>query len=266
MRKNNIANPISLKKTSVILVSLVKKNIKTQYRRSVLGILWTVLNPLLNMIVMSFVFSNIFGRNGISMDYPVYVLSGNIVFSLLRSSTTSAMKSIVNNYDLITKTRTPMMVFPLACVFTALSNLLFSLVALVLVMLFRHVPFYFMGVLMFLAWLPSLLLFVSGLSFLLSAFYVYFRDLSHLYNVFLTLWLYLTPIFYSLETLKMPQEYAEIMMVNPMFHYVSFFRDAVSGIVPSISTFAICYGVGIGVLLVGIILFKALRKKLVFYI
>ena len=92
------ANPISLHKIVVILGCLVKKSVKTQYRRSFLGILWTVLNPLLNMFVMSFVFSHLFGRAGIGMDYPVYVLSGNIVFGFMRTATTTAMPSLVNNY------------------------------------------------------------------------------------------------------------------------------------------------------------------------
>ena len=89
------ANELQFKKSMVVLGSLVGKNIKNQYRRSVLGILWTVLNPLLNMLVMAFVFSKIFGRNSINMDYPVYVLSGNIVFSLMRASTTSSLTCMV---------------------------------------------------------------------------------------------------------------------------------------------------------------------------
>ena len=88
------ANELQFKKSMVVLGSLVGKNIKNQYRRSVLGILWTVLNPLLNMLVMAFVFGNFF-KNDISMDYPVYVLSGNIVFSLMRASTTSSLTCMV---------------------------------------------------------------------------------------------------------------------------------------------------------------------------
>ena len=113
LTKNKIkANGLQFKKSMVIMWAMVKKNIKNQYRRSVLGILWTVLNPLLTMLVMAFVFSKIFGRGVINMDYPVYVLSGNIVFSFMRTATTLALPCMVHNYDLLTKTRVPYFVFP----------------------------------------------------------------------------------------------------------------------------------------------------------
>ena len=160
------------------------------YRRSFLGILWTVLNPLLNMFVMAFVFSRIFGRTGIGMDYPVYVLSGNIVFGFMRTATVTAMPSLVSNYDLITKTRTPYSVFPLSNVFTALVNFGFSLIALIVVMIVRipaGVRFHWSGLMVFFPWLPAIFLFSAGLALLLSAVYVRFRDLKHIYNVLLTL-------------------------------------------------------------------------------
>ena len=263
------ANPISTRKVAVILWSLVKKNTKNQYRRSVLGIVWTVLNPLLNMLVMAFVFSRIFGRAGIGMDYPVYVLSGNIVFGFMRTATVTAMPSLVSNYDLITKTRTPYAVFPLSNVFTALVNFGFSLIALVVVMLVRMsagVRFYWSGLMIFFPWLPAIFLFSAGLSLLLAAVYVRFRDLKHIYNVFLTLWMYLTPVFYSVDTLNLPSKYAVVMKLNPMFHYLRYFREALSGNVPSWRETLICYGVGIIVFGIGFLVFRILKKKLILYI
>lgn len=269
MIKKVKANPISARKVAVILWSLVKKNTKNQYRRSFLGILWTVLNPLLNMLVMAFVFSRIFGRTGIGMDYPVYVLSGNIVFGFMRTATVTAMPSLVGNYDLITKTRTPYAVFPLSNVFTALVNFGFSLIALIVVMIVRipaGVRFYWSGLMIFLPWLPSIFMFSAGLALLLSAVYVRFRDLKHIYNVLLTLWMYLTPVFYSVETLHLPEKYGMVMKLNPMYHYLKYFRDAISGVIPSWKTTLICYLVGIAVFGIGSLVFRLLKKKLVFYI
>ena len=269
MQKKIKANPISARKVAVILWSLVKKNTKNQYRRSFLGILWTVLNPLLNMFVMAFVFSRIFGRTGIGMDYPVYVLSGNIVFGFMRTATVTAMPSLVANYDLITKTRTPYSVFPLSNVFTALVNFGFSLIALIVVMIVRisaGVRFYWSGLMVFFPWLPSVFLFSAGLALLLSAVYVRFRDLKHIYNVLLTLWMYLTPVFYSLETLHLPEKYSLVMKFNPMYHYLKYFRDAIGGVVPGWKITLICYCVGIVVFGIGAIVFRMLKKKLVFYI
>lgn len=199
--QNSIPN---LKKGLVVLGAMVVKNVKNQYRRSVLGVLWTVLNPLLTMIVIAVVFSSIFGRVGIGMDYPVYVLAGNIVFGLMRSATTMALPSMVQNYDLFTKTKVPFIAFPTASVCTATVNFLFSLIALFAVMLFRipnGITFRPTLLLIFFPWLPALFFFSLGLSLLLCSVYVRFRDIQHFYNVFLTLWLYMTPVFYSLETL-----------------------------------------------------------------
>ncbi len=262
------ANELQFKKSMVVLGSLVGKNIKNQYRRSVLGILWTVLNPLLNMLVMAFVFGNFF-KNDISMDYPVYVLSGNIVFSLMRSATTSSLTCMVNNYDLLTKTRIPYAVFPISNVLSSTVNFGFSLVALVIVMLVRMskgVMFHWTMILIIFAWLPAILFFSAGISFILSVVYVRFRDIKHLYSVFLTLWMYSTPVFYSLDKMNLGKGYLTAMSFNPMLHYLQSFRDLVNGTIPSGKEFLICYGVGLGCLGLGYLIFRLSRKRLLLYI
>ncbi len=267
-KKRVRANELQFKKSMVVLGSLVGKNIKNQYRRSVLGILWTVLNPLLNMLVMAFVFGNFF-RNDISMDYPVYVLSGNIVFSLMRSATTSSLTCMVNNYDLLTKTRIPYAVFPISNVLSSTVNFGFSLVALVIVMLVRMsegVTFHWTMILIIFAWLPAILFFSAGISFVLSVVYVRFRDIKHLYSVFLTLWMYSTPVFYSLDKMNLGKGYLTAMSFNPMLHYLQCFRDLVNGTVPSGKEFLICYGVGLGCLGIGYLIFRLSRKRLLLYI
>ena len=269
--KNSIkANGLQYKKSLVVLNSMVEKNIKNQYRKSVLGILWTVLNPLLNMLVMSFVFSKIFGRGSIGIDYPVYVLSGNIVFALLRASTTSSLTCIVGNYDLLTKTRIPKAIFPLSNLFSATVNFGFSLIALILVMVVRifmdaNVQFHW-TFLMILVWLPSLMMFCLGLSFILSAIYVRFRDIKHLYGVFLTLWMYLTPVFYTIDLLDNPLA-KKVLNFNPMLYYLTYFREIIAiGTIPSLTTHLICYGVGIWSLIIGYTVFTLSKKKFVLYI
>lgn len=172
-KRKSKANAFQFKKVCVLLDSMVKKNIKNQYRRSFLGIVWTILNPLLNMIVMAFVFTNIFGRSNIEMDYPVFVLSGTIVFSLMASATKSSLTCIVDSYDLLTKTRVPYSVFPLSRVLSSAVNFLFALIALLLVMVVRilshaeGVAFHWSMFLIVLPWLPSILIFSLGLSLVL---------------------------------------------------------------------------------------------------
>ena len=268
-KKRVRANELQFKKSIVVLVSLVGKNIKNQYRRSVLGIFWTVLNPLLNMLVMSFVFTSFFNDGTIGMDYPVYIMSGNIVFALMRAATTSSLECMVNNYDLFTKTRIPYSVFPISNVLSSTVNFLFSMIALVFVMLARMsagVTFHWEMLLIICAWLPSILLFSPGISFILSVIYVRFRDIKHLYEVFLTLWMYMTPVFYSIKSLNLKESYVKAMSFNPMLYYLQSFRSLLTGNMPSGQTFLICYGVGIGLFIVGYIIFRLSGKKLLLYI
>lgn len=271
-RKHSIktkANALQFKKSMVVLGSMVKRNIKNQYRRSVLGIFWTVLNPLLNMLVMWFVFDKIFGRTSSSLFYPVYILSGNIAFTFMRTATTMSLTCMVENYDLLTKTRVPYSVFPISKNLSAMVNLGFSVIALIILMLAcipQGVKFYWTMFMMPVPWLPALFMFSLGMSFALSAIYVRFRDIHHLYSVFLTLWMYATPIFYSLDTLKLGDTARKIMMLNPMYYYVEYLRELLLGVVPSAQMHLICYGIGFVTLLLGYVIFRASRKKFILYI
>lgn len=265
--QHNKANSITLRQSMVVLGSMIQKNIKTQYRRSVLGVLWTVLNPFLTMLVMAFVFSKIFGRNMSSLDYPVYVMSGNIVFGFLRTATSTALTALVQNRDLLQKTRVPAWVFPSSNVFSALANFGFSYVALIIVMLVRlskGVQFHW-EMLMVVAWLPAMVAFCLGLGLLLSVIYVRFRDIKHLYTVFLLLWTYATPVFYSLEVLDLEDKYLTVMKCNPMYHYLDYFRSLLCGVIPGWKTHLICYGCGFAALLIGGLIFLWQRKKIVLH-
>lgn len=260
------ANSITLRQSMVVLTSMVRKNIKTQYRRSVLGILWTVLNPLLTMLVLAFVFSRVFQRSNAFLDYPVYIMSGNVVFNFMRAATTTALVSLVQSRDLLLKTRVPAWVFPTSNVLAALVNFGFSLVALVAVMLVRlphGVQFHWHMLLIVVPWLPAILFFCLGMGLMLSVVYVRFRDIKHFYNVFLLLWMYGTPIFYSLDDLDLGNSLRTIMQCNPMYHYLTYFRSLLVGEVPSWQSHLICYGFGLGFLLVGVLLYAWQRKKIV---
>ncbi len=265
----NGANRLGPRKSANVLRSIVWKKVKSQYRNSTLGVLWTVLNPLLNMIVLAFVFSNIFGRTIQSgMDYPVYLLTGNIVFGLLRGGTSSALTCMVDSRDMMLKTRVPYYVFPLSNVCLALVNFTFSLIALIVVMLIRMshgIVFSWHMILMPFTFLPAIFMFTLGIALILSTMYVYFRDIKHIYGVVLTMWTYCTPLFYDINMLG--DQVAGIMQFNPMYHFVTYFREImVLGIVPDAKTHLIIYGSGIIALLIGAIAFRAKRRKFVFFI
>ena len=263
------ANALQFRKSLVVLGSMVKKNIKNQYRRSVLGIFWTVLNPLLNMLVMWFVFGKLLGARSTDLFYPVYILSGTICFNFMRTATVTSLPCMVNNYDLLTKTRVPYSVFPLSQNLSAMVNLGFSVIALIILMLAcipQGVQFHWTMLMMVIPWLPSIFLFSLGISFALCSIYVRFRDIKHFYEVFLTLWMYATPIFYTIEGLELGPKASLIMKLNPMFYYVDYVRDLLMGVVPSWQTHLICYGVGIAMFAIGAFIFRLSRKKFILYI
>ena len=175
-----------------LLYNLVSRDIKVRYRKSFLGMLWTVLNPLLMMIVMTIVFSTLF-KSTID-NFPVYFLAGNLIFTLNSEITNNCTYAIIGNASLLKKVYIPKYLFPLSKAGSALVNLMFSLIAMFLVMIILRVPF-----------LPTLLLlpipiayafiFSLGLGLLLSAVTVYFRDIAYFYSVLLLAWNYFTPVF-----------------------------------------------------------------------
>jgi len=260
-----------LRRSMNTLVSIVNRNVRNQYRNSVLGIVWTVLNPLLNMVVIALVFSMILNRNQMDgLFYPVYILSGNIVFGLMRNSTSGALPCMVNNYDLLSKTRLVHEIFPISNVLSAVVNFFFSMIALFVVMLFflnkPGVGFHFTILLTIAPFLPLLMLFSLGVSFILSTIYIRFRDIQHIYSVVLTLWMYLTPLFYSLDMIKGHQTATSILKLNPMYHYVTYFRTILMGSIPSLAEHLIMLAWGAGTCLVGFLFFHFSKKKFLLYI
>ncbi|MBR2969931.1 MAG: ABC transporter permease [Clostridia bacterium] len=261
--RNHFTNKV--RKNSYILRSMVKKNFKAQYRNSILGVLWTVLHPLLNMLVLTLVFSQLFGgREGVGI-YPVYLLCGTLIFNMMRQITTQSLSSMTSASGLIKKVKISYSVFPIANMFTALVNFGLSFIALIIVMLFVKQTFHWTIVLT-ITIVPAVLLFSLGIGFALAAMYVFFRDVKHLYEVFTTLWMYLTPMFYSVSMLK-DNFVSKVIGLNPMTHYVTAFRDIIQwGAVPSVQEFLIMYGWAFLMIAIGYTIFKTTQKKFILYI
>lgn len=245
-----------------LLKELVVRDLKVKYRRSVLGYLWSLLNPLLMMVVMTVVFSYFF-RYQIE-NYPLYLISGQILWTFFNESTNMAMFSVIDNAALIKKVYIPKFIFPLSRVFSSFVTMGFSLVAILIVMIFTRATFSW-TILLFPIPLFMLLIFSCGMGLILSSMSVYFRDITHLYSVVTMAWMYLTPIFYPIETL--PEDVAVILQFNPMYHYLFFFRQLILyGTIPTASTWMICGGVSIGMLAIGMLVFKKLQKNFILYI
>ena len=246
-----------------VLESLVSKDFKLKYRRSVLGILWSLLNPLLMMVVMAAVFSYMF-RFQIE-HFPVYLILGTIMFDFMNRGTTGAMSSIIESQSLIKKIRIEKIIFPLEKVVFELVNFGLALIAALAVMVFFQVAPSIHAI-----WgLPFILImittFSTGLSLLISALSVFFRDVMHLWSVLMTAWTYMTPLFYPYEMLEGWMQ--TIMQFNPMYHYVTFFRDIMMwNTNPGLAECGICLAMAVITFLVGLIVFRKTQSKFILYI
>jgi ABC-type polysaccharide/polyol phosphate export permease len=245
-----------------LLILLVKRDFVARYRKSVLGVLWSLLNPLLTMLVMSFVFSYLF-RFQIE-NYPVYLLSGLIIFGFFNESTIQSLTSVISNESIIKKMYVPKYIFPVARTISSLTNLLFSCLAFTLIVIITRAPFKWTMLLLPIAVIYTFV-FTLGISMLLSSMAVFFRDLTYLYGVFVTLLMYMTPIIYPVEII--PDRFRPLMGFNPIYHLVDYFRDlALRGTVPDLWTNLVCIGFALASLCCGVYVFISQQDKYILYL
>lgn len=254
-----------------ILKQLVSKDFKIKYRRSFLGVAWSVLNPLLMMIVMAIVFTTIFaqGRNGSVTPemYPLYLIVGNVTFAVMSDSTSQALSSIIYASSLLKKVKVHRFVFPVQKVLFSLVNFAFSLIAVAIVMLWFHVvPTWHL--LLLPVCLILLMFFCMGVGLLLSAATVFFRDVMHLWSVVLTAWTYFTPIFWTTDfILKMPHILRVLMYANPMYNYLQFMRDIfLFQTCPTPLEFGLCVAWAVIAMAIGYTVFHKNEHKFILYI
>ena len=246
-----------------LLRLLVSRNLKLKYRRSVLGYVWSVLNPLLTMIVMTIVFSTMFSRN--IENFPVYLFCGQLLFNFMNNSTRQAISSINANASLLKKTYVPRYIFTLSKITSGLVDLLFSLGALAIVMLVTRAKISW-HILLFPVVILQIYLFCVGLGLFLAQANVFFRDVEYIYNAVITAWMYLTPIFYPLEML--PENVLWVVKhLNPMYFYVGQFRDLVYlGQMPGPVIQIAGWVAAIGMLLIGAWSFRRAEDRFILYI
>ena len=203
-----------------LIKQLVTKDIKLKYRRSFLGYVWSVLNPLMVMVVMYLVFSKMFRFN--IDNYSAYLIIRQTLFTFMTEATNQAIFSITGNGPLLKKVYVPKYVFTLSKVTSSLVNLVFSLGAMIIVFVITKVQFSW-AMLFFPVILMEVYIFSLGLGLFLAEAAVFFRDIQYIYNVLTTAWMYLTPIFYPMEQLPESVQKA-IKIFNPMYQYITQFR------------------------------------------
>ncbi len=249
-------------KYGFLIRQLVVRDFKTKYKRSVLGVLWSFLNPLLTMAVQYVVFSTIF-RSGIE-NFPVYLLSASILFNFFNEAVGNGLGSITGNASLLTKVSIPRYIYPLSGVLSSMVNLILSTIPLLLVVFitgghvslaYACVPFLYL----------ALMLFCLGLGMLLATSMVYFRDTMFLWGIVSLLWMYATPIFYP-ETI-IPDRFRFLLRCNPMYYYLKFFRTVLmENSVPDLSVIASCVIWSVAMLTVGALVFERHQKRFTLYI
>ncbi len=245
-----------------LLKQLVRRDLITRYKRSVLGILWTMLNPLGTMIILSVVFSRLFDMRGV---YPAYIITGLVAWNFFAQTTQFSLNSTLWGSDLFKRIYLPRTSFILATAGTNLANLFFSLVPLVLIYMVTKVPIHH-SILYLPLSIILLVAFTLGISLLLSTLVVFFPDVAEFYQVLLTAWMYLTPIIYP-KTLLEDILNGLILKLNPFYYVLEIFRNLIfDGIVPNFQDWGIATSISLVVLVAGWIIFTKKSKTFGYYV
>ena len=203
-----------------LLEEIVKKNFSSKYKDSVLGIFWTILNPLLLMALFTICFSTIFGRN--IENFPVYFLCGWCAFSFFTTAISASMNSLKGNKNILQRTPAPKYIFVLGAVISELLNYIIMLILLGIVMIFTHAPFYFPTILFSVIPIISLLVMITGLGLMLSVVCGYYTDVIHLWNVVSLMIMYASAIFYPMSII--PEQYRQFLILNPLYWIIDQLR------------------------------------------
>ena len=261
----------NFKRYSFLMSQLISRDFKVKYKRSVLGVLWSILQPILMMTVMAIVFSQMFKFKVEGINYLVYLMTGIIMFNYFSDATNNAMTSVVFNFGLINKVYIPKYIFPIAkCLFSGINFVLtlipwFAIILLSYVGLGEYtchlniwyilIPYIFI----------CLFLFSLGIGMILSCVSVFLRDMFYIYSIILTIWNYLTPVFYSIEIL--PTKLQTIFKLNPLYLYITGVRSIVlTGQRPSLIQLGSMALVSVVTLLIGLVVFRKKQDKFIYYV
>lgn len=252
----------SIQKNYYLLIVLVKRDISKKYKDSFLGLFWTFFNPLLNMAVMSVIFSTIFKRN--IENFPVYMLSGRVFYDFFSRATTEALKSIPGAAPIIKKIYVPKYIITFSKVLSNFITSAVSFLALLVVMIVTKADFS-VNLLIVPVLFMIFFIFATGVGLMISTVDVFFRDMEHIYGIFLTVVMYFSAIFYPAEII--PQDYQVFLWINPMFKFVEAFRSPIYyGVLPAWDVVVYCSFAAVLAFVAGIVIFKKNQDKFIYYL
>lgn len=251
----------SIKKNDMFLLEeIVKKNFSSKYKDSVLGVIWTILSPLLMMALFTIIFSTIFGRN--IENYAVYFLCGWCLFNFFTASISTSMDALRGNKAILQRTPAPKYIFVLGGILSEFLNYLIMMVLLVIIMFITHTTFHFPIIFCSIIPIISLFVMVVGLGLMLSIACVYYTDIRYLWSVISLMLMYASAIFYPMDIV--PEPFRGYMVLNPLFWVIDHFRCFVyQGIVPKGIGLINSFLLSLIILICGIIIFKKFEDKVV---
>ena len=259
---------LNFKTYTFLMGQMVSRDFKVKYKRSVLGIIWSLLYPLLQMIVMALIFSQMFRFKMEGVNYLVYLMTGLVMFNYFSEASSSAMGSVCANFNLMNKVYIPKYIFPLSkCLFVGI-NFLLTLIPLLLIILFSGDATTHCTINIYYLLLPisyiCLFLFTVGLGFILSTISVFLRDIFYIYGIIMTMWQYFTPLFYDISMIDPKLQI--IFKFNPLYLYIDFTRQIILyGHNPDLFTWLGCIISSVLVFGFGCILFKKKQDKFIYY-
>lgn len=241
---------------------LVKRDFKQKYKRTALGMAWSILSPLLTLLVMSLVFTRYFGRN--MEHYTIYLFSGNLMYSYFKESTNGGMQSLLANADIFTKINVPKYMFLMSKSVSAVINFGLTLLVFFIFVIADRVPFHF-SMFGILYPIVTLTMFNVGVGMILSAMYIFFRDTQYLYDVFTLLLMYMSAIFYTVDVF--PESVQRVFLLNPVYCNIKYVRVIMlEGHLPSLGFHVLLLLYGIVALLAGGLIYKKNNTKFLYYV
>ena len=254
----------TMKKYSFLLQQLISRDFKVKYKRSVLGVLWSLLNPILMMCVLAIVFTNVFKFSTPGVNYLVYLLTGLTYFNYFSESTNLAMSSVVANFSLINKIYIPKYIFPLSkCLFVGI-NFLLTLIPLYAVILLTGTWLNIYHLLLPVSFV-FLFIFTLGIGLILATVSVFLRDMFYIYGILLQILTYMTPIMYDISMLDPRLQL--LLKLNPLYHIITFGRTIILyHQIPSGMDFAVCFLSSLVSLVIGVLVFRKNQDKFIYYV
>lgn len=251
-----------MKQNRFLFEELVKRDFTKKYKRTILGMLWSVFGPLMTLVVMALVFTQFFGQN--MEHYVIYLFCGNLLFGYFKESTVTGMTSLHDNAGIFSKVNVPKYMFLLSKNVSVLINFGINLVVLLIFCLIDGVAFTWKFFLLIYPML-CLIIFNFGMGLILSSLYLMFRDMMYLYDIFTLLLMYLSAIFYSIDAYELQIQY--LFYLNPVYVYIRYFRKIIlESTIPKPSFHLLAAGYAIVAVVVGAIIYKKNNYKFLYYI